>query len=415
MVEFLKIFGTYTAATAEAGAKYQVNYFVTLGIAAALIFLGQAMVRHSKFMRKAALPAPVVSGLLFAVLMCFVKLNSPVTVSFDASTTKDLCQNIFFAGIGFAFSIAMIRKAGKKLVINIAIAAVLLISLQNALGISLGMVVGLHPLLALQCSSASMCGGVATAAAMGPFYESLGVADATVVGVACGTMGNVLASLIGGPVGAFLIKTKNLKSDPNDKPAVSDENVHPVNTSRFMTALAMILLMAFIAKPITWAFGLIGINMPVCISCIFGGAIVRIVYDTRGKDLPKEEIDVLSNIFLQVYLALVMMTTDFTKLAPLADKVAILLVAQVILMILFAVFVSFNMFGRDYGAAVMTAGNVGWSLGSATNCVANEKAIMDEYGWHTTAWTLYPSWSVIVDDLYNPVILSVLGNLFAAF
>lgn len=421
LIELLSIFGTYTEGVDGAQATYVVNYFVALGVAAAIIFIGQAMVRHSAFLRKAGLPAAVVSGLLFAVIMCFVKVYSPVVVTFDAATLKDLSQNIFFAGIGFAFNVAMLKKAGRKLVINIAIGAVLIITLQNILGIALSYAIGLNPLLGLQCSSASMSGGVATAAAMGPFYESLGAANATEVGVAAGTMGNVLASLIGGPIGALLIKTKGLKGDPNDKPAVNEENPHQLNTNTVLRALCMILVLAFIAKPITWLFGLISINMPVCISCIFGGAIVRIIYDHLGKECPTEEIETLSNNWLQVYLALVMMTVDFTKLAPLAGQVAIILIAQLILMFFFAWFVSYNLFGGRsenpvdrYGAAIMTAGNVGWSIGSATNCVANEKALMDEYGWHSTSWNLYPSWSVIMDDLYNPVVLSILGNVFAA-
>ncbi|MFQ8843259.1 MAG: sodium/glutamate symporter [Clostridium fessum] len=69
------------------------------------------------------------------------------------------------------------------------------------------------------------------------------------------------------------------------------------------------------------------------------------------------EVDAIEHMFLELYLALVLMTTDFTKLAPVAGQMGIVLVAQAILMALFGIFVSFNLFGRDYGAAVMTAGN----------------------------------------------------------
>ena len=63
-------------------------------------------------------------------------------------------------------------------------------------------------------------------------------------------------------------------------------------------------------------------------------------------------------MFLELYLALVLMTIDITKLAPVAGQMGIILLAQAILMALFAIFVSFNLFGRDYGAAVMAAGMV---------------------------------------------------------
>ena len=56
-------------------------------------------------------------------------------------------------------------------------------------------------------------------------------------------------------------------------------------------------------------------------------------------------------------------------------------------------------------------GNCGWGCGSGPNAVANEKAVMDQYGWHTVAWVLYPSFAVIIDDIYNPIFLSIFSSL----
>ena len=39
------------------------------------------------------------------------------------------------------------------------------------------------------------------------------------------------------------------------------------------------------------------------------------------------------------------------------------------------------------------------------------KAVMDAYGWHNVAWVLYPSFAVIIDDIYNPIFLSVFGGI----
>ena len=118
-------------------------------------------------------------------------------------------------------------------------------------------------------------------------------------------------------------------------------------------------------------------------------------------------------MFLELYLALVLMTIDITALAPVAGQMGVILIAQAVLMALFGIFVSFNVFGRDYGAAVMTAGNCGWGCGSGPNAVANEKAVMDQYGWHNVAWVLYPSFAVIIDDIYNPIFLSIFAGIVA--
>lgn len=406
-------FGTYTAAADGAVATFKFEYLTTLGFAAIVIFLGRAIVAHSALLRKYAIPAPVVSGIIFSIIVAIIKGSGIIGFSFDAATVKDLCQNLFFLCVGFGFSYKMLQHAGGKLCALIAFAACLLITCQDIIGVIVGNAVGLHPLLALQCSSASMSGGVGTASAFGPIFESMGAPDATTVGVAAGTMGNIMGSLIGGPVAAFLISRHGLKADPNDRPESEKTGTLPtLDNTRMIKAFALSLLVAALGMPIYCLLDNIPmIEMPKFIGCLFAGAIARNIMDAAGMDFPVPEIEAIEHMFLELYLALVLMTTDITKLAPVAGQMGIVLLAQAIFMALFAIFVSYNLFGRDYGAAVMAAGNCGWGCGSGPNAVANEKAVMDQYGWHTVAWVLYPSFAVIIDDIYNPIFLS----LFASF
>ena len=153
--------------------------------------------------------------------------------------------------------------------------------------------------------------------------------------------------------------------------------------------------------------------MPKFIGCLFAGTIARNVIEARGLEFHTAEVDAIEHMFLELYLALVLMTIDITALAPVAGQMGVILLTQAILMVVFGIFVSFNLFGRDYGAAVMTAGNCGWGCGSGPNAVANEKAVMEEYGWHNVAWVLYPSFAVLIDDIYNPIFLSLFGTFVA--
>lgn len=278
----------------------------------------------------------------------------------------------------------------------------------------IGNVIGLHPLLALQCSSAAMSGGVGTASAFGPIFIDLGAPEsATTVGVAVGTMGNIMGSLIGGPVAALLISRHGLKADPNDKPeAVASGAVPTLSNDRMVSTFALCLLTAAIGMPIYALLDCIPtLEMPKFIGCLFAGAIARNVIEAHGMEFHTAEVDAIEHMFLELYLALVLMTIDITALAPVAGQMGVILLTQAILMVAFGILVSFNLFGRDYGAAVMTAGNCG--CGSGPNAVANEKAVMEEYGWHNVAWVLYPSFAVLIDDIYNPAFLSLFGTFVA--
>ena len=414
--EIVRYFGTLTPGVDGAMTAFKFEYLTTLGFAAIVIFLGRAVVAHSEILRKVAIPAPVISGLVFSVLVSLLKGSGIIALSFDTAIMKDLCQNLFFLCVGFGFSVKMIKRAGGKLCVMIAIAACLLITLQDLLGVLLGNLVGLHPLLSLLCSSASMSGGVGTASAFGPIFIEMGAPEsATTVGVAAGTLGNVMGSLIGGPVAVYLIHRHNLKSDPNDKPdAVVSGEVNELNNGRMISMFAMCLLVAALGMPIYCLLDNIPmIEMPKFIGCLFAGAIARNVMEACNIKFYVPEVEAIEHMFLELYLALVLMTIDITALAPVAGQMGIILIGQAILMALFGIFISFNMFGRDYGAAVMTAGNCGWGCGSGSNAVANEKAVMDQYGWHNVAWVLYPSFAVIIDDIYNPIFLSLFGSFIA--
>lgn len=412
----LSYFGTYTPGKNGEVASFEFEYLCTLGIAALVIFTGRWCVSHSSALKKYAIPAPVVSGLIFSVIVAIIKLSGIIAFHFDAKITKDLAQNVFFLTVGYGFSASLFKKAGGKLIFNIAFAACLLITLQDIVGVLIAKAIGMHPLFALQCSSASMSGGVGTASAFGPIFAEWGAPDGvTEIGVAAGTMGNIMGSLIGGPVAAFLISKHNLKADPNDRPESElSDKVVPLVDGRMIVAFAMVLLISALGMPIYFLLDSIPkIEMPKFIGCLFAGAIARNIIEKSKKDTYVSEISAIEHMFLELYLALVLMTIDITKLLSHLGQMGIVLAAQAVLMALFAILVSYNLFGRNYGAAVMAAGNCGWGCGSGPNAVANTKAVMDTYGYNTIAWVLYPSFAVIIDDIYNPIFLSFFGKIIS--
>ena len=94
--KILGYFGTYTAGVDGAVSSFQFEYLTSLGFAAIVIFLGHAIVKRSALLKKFAIPAPVVSGLLFSIAVAILKASGVMAFSFDVKTIQDLCQNIFF-------------------------------------------------------------------------------------------------------------------------------------------------------------------------------------------------------------------------------------------------------------------------------------------------------------------------------
>lgn len=278
--------------------KITLDLLTTTGVAAFVVLLGRYIVARVKVFRDFCIPAAVVSGLLVSILMCLLKVYGGISVVWTGQLTG-WSMNLFFTAVGIGFTAELLRKGG-KLCVQIAIASVILITLQNIVGVAIAKMTGVNPLIGIACGSAAMYGGVGTAGAFGPIFERLGCDGATVIGVAAGTFGMVVASLFGGPTARYLIKTHHLQPLPEDQENVEVTNtkeVHPLDTKKVSTAFFMLLLIAGLGVPVYKVLKLIPqVEMPYFVGCLFSGVICRNVMEALKIEIPEKEISVLEHI-----------------------------------------------------------------------------------------------------------------------
>jgi Na+/glutamate symporter len=74
-------------------------------------------------------------------------------------------------------------------------------------------------------------------------------------------------------------------------------------------------------------------------------------------------------------------------------------IVSFLLMALFAYFVVYNLMGRDYDAAVLTAGTCGFGMGATPNAMANMQAITQRYLPSVKAFLLVPLVGSLFADL----------------
>ena len=108
---------------------------------------------------------------------------------------------------------------------------------------------------------------------------------------------------------------------------------------------------------------------------------IRLILDRKNEATPQlEEIDTTGNMFLSIFLAMALAGLKLWELIDLAMPMVICLVLQCVVMFLFSYFVVFNVMGRNYDAAVMTAGFIGFSMGATSNAMANMQVVTKKYG-----------------------------------
>ena len=128
------------------------------------------------------------------------------------------------------------------------------------------------------------------------------------------------------------------------------------------------------------------------------------------KELRLNELDVISNTSLNLFLSMALMSLNINRLVALALPMMVILLTQAVVMALWAYFITFGTTGRDYDAAVMAAGHCGVGLGQTPNAVANMSAIIEKNGPAPTAWFVLPVVTVIFINIMNPIIITMFIN-----
>jgi ESS family glutamate:Na+ symporter len=82
----------------------------------------------------------------------------------------------------------------------------------------------------------------------------------------------------------------------------------------------------------------------------------------------------------------------------------------VIVVVLFAVTVSFRLMGRDYDSAVMASGFAGFVLGTTANAVANMRALVVRFGPAPRAFLVVPLVGAFFIDFANSLIITFFVN-----
>lgn len=385
----------------------------TVGLGVIAYILGAKIKEKTEFLQKFFIPAPVIGGLIFSILVFLFKRFDILQVEFD-TYLQDFFMNMFFTSIGLTCSFKILKKSG-FLGLKLALSIILFLLVQNSIGVGLASLLGINKLLGVAMGSVSMTGGIGSALSFGPIMEGYGAEIATEIGVASATFGLMMGSLVGGPVAKNLIKKFDLKPKFSNKDFVENtKDFVKLDGKSLMTTSFLILLSAFLGTYINKILALTGLNFPYYVGCQFGGLVVRNICDMKKSEtLNMEEVDIIGNISLALFLSIALISLNIEKIAALALPMLVIMGGQAVGMALWARFVTFNLSNKDYDAAVIAAGQCGVGLGQTPNAMANMAAVTEENGPAPIAMFVFPIVLAIAVNLTNPIIITFFINTFA--
>ena len=393
--------------------KIQLDMYQTLAVAVLVLLLGNYLKKKIYFLQKFCIPAPVIGGLIFAIMTCICYVTGIAEFSFD-DTLREVCMVFFFTSVGFQANLKVLKSGGKSLIVFLGLVIALII-LQNLTAVGLAKLLNLNPLIGMCTGSIPMVGGHGTAGAFGPVLEDLNINGATTICTAAATFGLIFGSLIGGPLGKRLIEKHSLlntAANEDDSLLVEDEKKHERHTNMYADAVFQLILAIGVGTNFTMLLTKTGLTFPIYIGAMLAAALMRNICEYTGiATIHMGEINDLGGISLSLFLGMAMITLRLWELASLALPLVILLAAQVLLIIIFTYVIEFNIMGRDYDAAILVSGTCGFGTGATPNAMANMQAVCDQYVPSIKAYLLIPLVGSLFADFLNSLVITFFINL----
>jgi ESS family glutamate:Na+ symporter len=417
---------------------------LTLALAAVFLFVGGFVQARVGIFKRASIPAAAIGGLLFAALVMMLRARGTLGIALDTSLRAPL-QIAFFTTIGFGATLKLLGAGGWRLIIFYVIATGTAV-VQNFAGIALAIALGAPAALGVICGSLTLTGGPATGLAFTGEFEQLGVAGAGALIIASATFGIFVSSLVGNPVATALIRRFRLAAPREDAKHAEAEEFWAIGaTGKFDDAGeeasdaeargtqrgeeeaaltgAELLRNLLILLAVMGVGALLGmalsklyiagrpLTLPAYVGAMIVAAVVRNLDDRYGWfRLDMRALEALGGIALALFLVIALMDLKLWQLAGLAVPMLLILAVQVVLMIIYAVLVTFVVMGRDYEAAVTTGGHIGFGLGTTPNAVANMEALTARYGAAPRSFLIVPIVGAFFIDFSNAIIITLFAN-----
>ena len=387
----------------------------TIIIAILVLFLGKYMNRKIGFLRRYNIPEPVTGGLVASLFFGLLYLLFNVNLSFS-TRYRDILLVVFFTAIGLSTEMKSIIKGG-KILLMLTLFAVAYIFIQNYIGVLLAKLFHLNPAIGIVTGSAALQGGHGNIVSWAPILnEKFGINNAMEIGMISATFGLIIGGILGGPVARFLIGKYKLKPDTNVDTEITIGTKHGKNlTIDYNSVLKVLLMLAFsigIGIYLNDFLEYIHFTLPLFATCMLGGVVltnlVPLIIPKMKCPANSPTLAIVSDLSLGLFLAMAMMSLKFWEIGDESLFILVNIVAQTIAILLFSVFVIFRILGKNFDAAVISAGYIGSAMGATPTAMANMAAVTKEHGPSPVAFAVIPIVGAFIIQVSNAFVINII-------
>ena len=237
------------------------------------------------------------------------------------------------------------------------------------------------------------------------------------LGIAFATFGLVAGGVLGGPIARRLLEKNNLsgpKAEENDSEQIADADDGAAGELySILTVILILTICVAIGDSVNRFLFDKGVLLPGFLTAMFVGIFITNAADMLRLRINAATVGKFGEVALNIFLAMSLMSMQLWVIAGAVGPIMIALIVQMMVINLFATFIVFRVMGRDYDAAVMSAGFVGLGLGATPVAIANMDSVTQRYGPSAKAFLVVPLVGAFFIDVLNAGTIKFFINIIS--
>lgn len=379
-----------------------INVFETLALLVLFLILGYYLNSKIKFLYNNYVPAPVIGGIIFSILVSI--LNNFINLDIDYGDLGPVAMGIFIGSIGFRFTYHIFKTTISKTLLYFGI-VIIIVFIQNIVSFSLGAIFNKSIYESAVLGSIGFMGDYSITSPLTEFILNTEHAD---------LLKNVSdVTLYLGVIGVILTFKLFLRDKVNLEHNIKVPQVL-LTPKKFLNYLGILLFIALVgllpyfvnkSRIFTTAGG------PLIVGILTRWFIDKVI---REKDI---EIDNWTVNFIGNFSLSVLLISVFAKSNPFAifsiDFYSLFIcIIQTTWLIAFAIFVVFNIYKRDALASYIAAGTVGFSIGIPPSTMSVIQNLTEVEGAQPYFLFIVPPGAAWLITIINPIEVLLFLRLF---
>ncbi|MBU3210339.1 sodium/glutamate symporter [Clostridium algidicarnis] len=371
----------------------ELNILQTLSLLIIFLVIGYALQKNIKVLRENYVPAPVIGGLLFSIILAIAK--NYVTLKLDFSALPIFVAG-FFLSIGLRIDFATFKKNLKlQLLFLLIVIAVAL--MQNVVSLGIGKIFGKSSYDIMISGSLGLMGDHTFGGLIPSFLEGGKPVIQSLASF------SILALYIGAIIGGLFFKKLKNKVDLSKNLRIPAPSFTPQEFLQYI--LIFVAGIAISLLPTQYGFGKY-IN-PAGGGFILG-LILRWIFDsTKMYEVKAPNVNLIGNFCLSMLLITTFSMFDITMIFKISLYNLILMMIQLAWLIALSYYVVFKLYNKNPLASYVATGLIGFSVGMPASTMSNLQCLTEREGALPIVLFIVPPVGAWLINIFNMFIIKL--------